>query len=53
MGSYLLYWYNSSGKQIQWPDMFAAKYILWSTELENVSCFGFVKDYEVKYDGEG
>ena len=33
--------------------MFAANYILRPTELENVSCFDFVKDYEVKYYGKG
>ena len=53
MGYYLRYGYNSSGKQIQWPDMFAATYISRPTELKNVSCFDFVKDYEVKYDGKG
>ena len=34
---YLRRGYNNSGKEIQWPEMFAENYILRPTELENVS----------------
>ena len=50
---YLRRGYNNSGKEIQWPEMFAENYILRPTELENVSCFDFVKHYKVKYYGKG
>ena len=44
--------YNASGKEIQWPEVFATNYLERPIQLENVSAYDFVKQYEIKYIGK-
>ena len=43
---------SASGKKIQYAELFAANFSWRDRELENISWFNFVKDYQVKYYGK-